>query len=141
MRDKQICDFRLIWIAVIAAFAVCIYFVSAELLPGMDKSPRGTVNMIIANREHLNDREVTVEGYGRCQFEGRAIYQDLSDLKRLNFEHALWIQIDANDPLWQTFKSSDGRFIKITGRLNLRETGHGGFYAGAIEDIKEVIRK
>lgn len=102
-------------------------------------APTSNILKIIANREQVKDTEIVAIGYGRCQFEGKAIYQDLSALHKLDFARALWIQINDKHRLWQTFKDNDGKPIEIRGRLNLRETGHGGLYAGSIEDIKEVI--
>lgn len=127
----------------IALLAIVIYLARTRLF-SLDKSSAalsGNILKIVAEREQLKDTEIVVCGYGRCQFEGKAIYQDLNALHKLDFARALWVRIDDKHPLWQTFKNNDGKFIEIRGRLNLRDTGHGGLYAGSLEDIKEVFSK
>lgn len=113
----------------------------APIAPATVPTPTGNILNIIADREHLIDTEIVAIGYGRCQFEGKAIYQDLSAMHKLDFRRALWIKINDKHRFWQTFKNNDGKLIEIRGRLNLRETGHGGLYAGSIEDIKLVVPK
>jgi hypothetical protein len=79
-----------------------------------------------------------VAGWCRIEFEGNALYSTKEALERGTEKGAIWLALGW--PVSPDTRELDGTPIIVEGRFNINTKGHGGAFAGALEDIQRITR-
>ena len=115
-----------------------------------DKSQLEAVSMIrlIATPEKFESREILVRGLFRCEFENWALYLTKDDIGRFP-ENAFWVTpakgatmryMSKVQPLAGTPCQSNGKYVTVRGRVDLRDRGHRGIFAGSLI-VTELVQE
>ncbi len=97
-----------------------------------------TLRMIVLSPQSYHMKKVTAEGFERCKFEGNSLYLSKASLDRLQFNDAVWIDIDTNKDWRPKFVACAGHLVRITGIFSATDKGHGDLFAGSICDVENI---
>jgi hypothetical protein len=117
------------------ALSTVILIMASSIAPAQKTGMAQAVSIVqlIATPEKYNGQGVLVGGFLRLEFEGNAIYLHEDDYRHRIYANALWVNLDA-----KTAENSDKlnlRYAFIEGTFDASRHGHGGLFAGTINNI------
>lgn len=106
----------------------------ADVFPSPPAPLRVPMAAVLANPERYDGQVVEVSGFLNLEFEGDALYQGRADFDAMLTGNALWV----DGPKFQepaARRALRRHFVSVTGRFNAGRHGHGGLFAGQLDDV------